>query len=81
MKTNNQQGQMITHLTEIRYQHTRNTVEKGTVLPRYGNPEPIPIPEHTCDHIITGLPVPVSYPSCKVAKRGLGGVRVTGVIV
>ena len=40
--------------------HTRDTVEKGTVLPGYGNPEPVPVPERTRDHIITGLPVPVS---------------------
>jgi hypothetical protein len=40
--------------------HTRNTVEKGTVLPGYGNPIPVPVPMHTHDRIITVLPVPVS---------------------
>ena len=32
----------------------------GTVLPGYGNVRPIPVPEHTCDHIIMVLPVPMS---------------------
>ena len=36
-------------------------MEKGTGLPGYGNPEPVPVPEHTRDHIFTVLPVPVSY--------------------
>jgi hypothetical protein len=40
--------------------HTRNTVEKGMVLPGYGNPIPVPIPVHTHDRIITVLPIPVS---------------------
>ena len=44
---------------ESQYRHTRNTVEKGMVLPGYGNPEPIPVPKRTRDHIITVLPVPV----------------------
>src|ERR1700733_10062969 len=44
------------------YWHTRNTVEKGTVLCGYGNPEPVPIPEHTRDRISTVLPIPVSFP-------------------
>jgi hypothetical protein len=35
-------------------------MEKGMVLPGYGNPEPVPVPERTHDHIITGLPIPVS---------------------
>ena len=40
---------------------TRNTMGKGTVLCGYDNLKPIPVPEHTCDQIITVLPVPVSY--------------------
>src|ERR1700733_8550854 len=45
------------------YWHTRNTVEKGTVLCGYGNPEPVPVPEHTRDRISMVLPVPVSFPT------------------
>ena len=40
--------------------HTRDTVEMGTVLHRFGKLKPIPAPVHTRGHIITGLPVPVS---------------------
>jgi hypothetical protein len=40
--------------------HTHNTVEKGMVLPGYGNPIPVPVPMHTRDRIITVLPVPMS---------------------
>jgi hypothetical protein len=36
-------------------------VETGTVLLRYRNLEPVPVPEGTCDLIIMVLPVPVSY--------------------
>ena len=32
----------------------------GTVLLGYENPKPLPVPEHTRDHIVTVLPVPVS---------------------
>ena len=32
----------------------------GTVLLGYKNPKPLPVPEHTRDHIVTVLPVPVS---------------------
>jgi hypothetical protein len=35
-------------------------MEKGTVLPGYGIPEPVPIPECTHDHIVTVLPIPMS---------------------
>jgi hypothetical protein len=35
-------------------------MEKGTVLPRYGNPIPVPVPVHPRDRIITVLPVPMS---------------------
>ena len=40
--------------------HTHNTMEKGTVLPRYGNVWPVPISKHTHEQIITVLPVPMS---------------------
>ena len=40
--------------------NTRNTVGKGTVWLGYGHPKPVPVPEHTRDHIITVLAVPVS---------------------
>ena len=40
--------------------YTRNTVEKGTVLPGYGNQEPVPETAHTQNHFTTVLPVPVS---------------------
>ena len=53
----NQQGHMITHLT--RSSVPVNLWNKGTVLCGYGNLEPIPVPEHTYDHIITVLPIPV----------------------
>jgi hypothetical protein len=36
-----------------------NPWDKGTVLHGYGNLEPVPVPEHTRDHIITVLPVPL----------------------
>ena len=39
---------------------TRIPVDKGTVLLGYGEPKPVPVPEHTRDHIVTVLPVPVS---------------------
>ena len=45
---------------------------KGTGLPGYSNPEPVPVPEHTRDRIITVLPVPVSYLNdimCQYYKR------------
>ena len=32
----------------------------GTVLLGYENPKPLPVPEHTRDHIVTVLPIPVS---------------------
>jgi hypothetical protein len=40
--------------------HTHNTVEKGTVLPGYGNPIHVPVPMRTCDRKHMVLPVPVS---------------------
>ena len=40
--------------------YTRNTVEKGTVLPGYGNQEPVPETAHTRNHFTTVLPVPMS---------------------
>jgi hypothetical protein len=43
--------------------HTHNTMEKGMVLPGYGNPIPILIPMHTRDHIVMVLPVPVPCPN------------------
>jgi hypothetical protein len=47
--------------------YTRNTVEKGTVLPGYGNQEPVPETARTRNHFVTVLPVPVSclIPICK----------------
>ena len=39
---------------------TCTTTGTGMVFPGYGNTQPIPIPEHTCDHIITVLPIPMS---------------------
>jgi hypothetical protein len=39
--------------------HTRNTVEKGTVLPGYGNPIPVPVP-------VTGLSRCYPYPCIPV---------------
>jgi hypothetical protein len=36
-----------------------NLWDKGMVLRKYSNLEPVPIPEHTRDHIITVLPVPL----------------------
>jgi hypothetical protein len=38
--------------------HTHNTMEKGTVLPGYGNPIPVPVRTH--DWIIMVLPIPMS---------------------
>ena len=38
--------------------HTCNTMEMGTVLPRYSNFWPVPVTMHTHNHIITGLPIP-----------------------
>ena len=35
-------------------------VEKGMVLHGHSDPEPVPVPERTPDHIITGLPIPMS---------------------
>jgi hypothetical protein len=32
----------------------------GTVLLGYENPKPLPVPEHTRDHIVTVLPIPMS---------------------
>jgi hypothetical protein len=40
--------------------HTHNTMETGMILLRYGNLEPIPIPEHTCFQIHMVLPAPMS---------------------
>jgi hypothetical protein len=40
--------------------HTHNTVEKGMVLPGYGNLKPVPIFKHTRFRIYTVLPVPMS---------------------
>jgi hypothetical protein len=54
-----QQSQMIRH-PAIGTCKTRTTAGTGTVLPRYGNVRPVPVPEHTHEHIITVLPVPVS---------------------
>jgi len=51
--------------------NTRNTVGKGTVWLGYGHPKPVPVPEHTRDHIITVLAVPVSCLSqdCERSRR------------
>jgi hypothetical protein len=54
-----QQSQMIRH-PAIGTCKTRTTAGTGTVLPGYGNVRPVPVPEHTREHIITVLPVPVS---------------------
>jgi len=60
------------------YWHTCNTMEKGMVLPRYGNPEPVPIPKCTHDHIIMVLPIPVSCLSCEQLPAGwTAGVLMT----
>ena len=51
---------MIPHLTEIlvlAYLHISETPWKRVW---YGNFGPISITRHTCNHIITGLPVPMS---------------------
>ena len=62
---------------KYQYQHTCNTVEKGTVLPRYGNhiPVPVPVPMHTHDHIVMVLPVPVSLLSDNHAKKWLFNLK------
>jgi hypothetical protein len=54
--------------------HTRNTVEKGMVLPGYGNPIPVPVPVHTRDRIIMVLPIPMSLLSSCSVGLGVGGV-------
>jgi hypothetical protein len=41
--------------------HTHNTMEKGMILPGYGNLESVPIPKHTHFQIHTVLPIPVSH--------------------
>ena len=50
---------MITHLTGISAPvHTRDTVETGTVLPRFGKLKPIPTPVHTRDTLSRVYPYP-----------------------
>jgi hypothetical protein len=43
-----------------------NPCVKGTVFPRYGNLKPVPIPGHTHDPILTVLPVPLLFLSCRL---------------
>jgi len=43
--------------------NTCRTVSMGTVSAQVRNPKPIPVPEHTRDHIISVLPVPMSRPT------------------
>ena len=54
-----QQSQVIRH-PAIGTCKTHKTAGMGTVWPRCGNVQPIPIPKHTRDHIITVLPIPMS---------------------
>ena len=54
-----QQSHMITHLTGILAPvHTRNTMEMGTVLPRFSKLKPIPAPVHTHDTLSWVYPYP-----------------------
>ena len=53
---------------------TRNTMDKGTVLPGFGKLKPVPVPEHTRDLIVMVLPIPVSYlmyPSHMYTDQGM----------
>ena len=46
-------------------------MEKGMVLPGYGNLEPVPVPEHTRDHIVMVLPIPVSCLNADVTMKDM----------
>jgi hypothetical protein len=58
--------------------HTRNTVEKGTVLPGYGNPIPVLVPMHMPDQKHMVLPVPMSCLKCCLPPLGFLQLSLVG---
>ena len=53
-------GEFVVHLA---YFPSSSVGDSSTVSAQVRNPKPILLPEHTRDHIVTMLPVPVSRPT------------------